>query len=143
MTKLTRGLLVSEYDQRDTEMLGDNTDQFSIADKNKAVVYAGVQMDLATSGEEIAGFVETIEAATSDGHTVGTVKKTGRIRATIGSGEAGTLAVGGLVVADTQVALGTAGEAQVIGGTPSTFKWMIVWLYGDGTAGTEVIIERV
>ena len=143
MTKLTRGLLVSVYDQRDTEMLGDTTNEFAAADVNKPVVYAGVQMDLAVSTNEMVGFVEVIDPATSDGHSVGTVKKTGRVRVTIGAGEVGTLAEGGLVVADTQVALGTAGEALVMGGAPVTYKWAVVWLDGDGTAGTTCVIERV
>ena len=143
MTKMTRGLLVSEYDQRDTEMLGAATDEFKYADVNKAVKYAGVQMDLAVAGDDIVGFVETLNATTSDLHSVGTVKKSGRVRVEVGVGEVGTLAVGDLIVADAQVALGTAGRAMVKGGAPAVYKWAVMWLDGDGTAGTTVVIERV
>ena len=140
MTKLTRGLLVSETDQRDTEMLGDATNQFGIKDVNKPVKYAGVQCDVCATSDEIVGFIEAIEAATSDGHTVGTVKKTGRMRVEVG---AGTLAVNDLVVAGTQAALGTSGKAIVISGIPTLYKWAVVWLDVDGTAGTTVVLERV
>ena len=108
MTKLTRGLLVSETDQRDTEMLGDATKQFASTEINKAVVLAGIQCDLAAINEEIFGFCEVVDPATSDGHSVGTIKKTGRMRCQIGAGEIGTLAIGALVAAFTASETGAA-----------------------------------
>ena len=135
-----RGLLVSEYDQRDTEQLGDDTKQFSDADKGKAVKYSDDTMVLCADGDDIVGFVETIEAYTSNGHSLGTVKKTGRVKVT--NAGAGALSVGDLVVAAAQPALGTAGTA-VKAGAPVTYKWAVVWLETDGSVSSDVIIERV
>lgn len=139
-----RGILVSEYDQRDTELLGDDTKQYHINDVGKLVKYNGIQVDLCVAGDDIVGAVESVEPYTAEqGHSVGTVKKSGRVKVVIGAGEVGTLAVGGLVVADAQTALGTVGLGAVKGGAPATWKWAVVWLLGDGTAGTEAYIERV
>lgn len=135
-----RGLLVSEYDQRDTEQLGDATNQYSSNDIGKAVAYSGTTMELCADGAEIVGFVESKEPYTSNGHSVGTVKKSGRVKVT--NTGATTLAVGDLVVAGAPVALGTAGSSVKVG-APTTYKWAVVWLETDGTTGTDVIVERV
>lgn len=134
-----RGLIVSEYDKRDPELLGDDTKQATMDDVGKAVKYNGTQVDVCADGDEILGFVETVEPYTQDGHSVGTVKKTGRVKATV-SGI--TLAVGDLVVSAVQGAYGTAGSA-VKQGAPAKYKWEVVWLEGDGSDGTQVILERV
>lgn len=140
MSVFNRGLLVSEYDQRDTEQLGDNTNQFAFADIGKPVKYAGIQMDLCVATDEIVGFMESHEPYTNDGHSIGTVKKSGRFRAeVVGT----TLVVGDLVLAAAQTALGTAGAAKVSVGAPVTYKWAVVWLDTDGSAGSTVVLERV
>lgn len=138
-----RGILVSEYDQRDTELLGDATKEYVIADVGKLVVYNGVQMDLAATTNEIVGAVESVEPYTEQGHSVGTVKKSGRVKVVVGVTEVGNLAVGDLVVADVQPVLGAVGLGAVQSGVPTLHKWIVVWLFGDGSAGTNVIIERV
>ncbi|EOV8094037.1 TPA: hypothetical protein NGR52_004192 [Vibrio parahaemolyticus] len=135
-----RGLIVSEYDQRDTEQLGDDTNQFAGVDIGKAVKFSGTTMVLCADGDEIVGVVESVEPYTNDGHSVGTVKKSGRAK--VKNAGAGALAVGDLVVAAAQPALGTAGTA-VKGGAPATYKWAVVWLETDGSVGSDVIIERV
>lgn len=141
MSVFNRGLLVSEHDQRDTEQLGDNTGQFKGVDVGKAMVYNGIQMDLAASTNDIVGFLETVEAYTNNGHNIGTVKKSGRVRVeVVGT----TLAVGDFVFAAAQTALGTAGNGLVsVDIAPGNFKWVVVWLDTDGTAGTTVVIEKV
>lgn len=145
MSKLTRGLQVSQFEQRDTEALGDATDQFSKNDINKAVVYNAEVMDLAAAGNDIVGFIETVEAFTVNGlHSCGTVKKSGRFIVEVGVGEVGNLAVNDLIVADTQIALNTAAKAMVKSGAPAVYKWAVMWLNGgDGSAGTTVTVERV
>lgn len=137
-----RQLLIQPYMPDFTENLGNNTGQFSSNDIGKAVVYNGDQMDQAADGNEIVGFVTSVEPGTKDGHSVGSVRKTGRIKAL---DEAGTLAVGNLVVAGTAGTLGTAALANVkvaAGTEPGNFKWVVIAVYGTG-AGRECLLERL
>ena len=60
--------------------------------------------------DEIEGVVVGLEPSTvNNGFTWGSVQKNRRITAEVGVSEVGTATVGELVVADTPVALGTAG----------------------------------
>jgi len=136
---VTRQLLIQPYTPDVTENLGDNTGQFSDQDIGKPVVYNGDQMDLAAATNEIVGFVQSVEPGTSLGHSIGSVRKQGRAKVI---DEAGTLAVGDLVVAGTAVALGTLGVANVAAGAPATYKWVVLAVTGAG-AGRNALVERV
>jgi len=98
------------------------------------------------NGDEIEAIVDNIDSGgTNGGYSFGGVARGNRgfrVKAVIGANQGATAAaLGDLVVADAQVAKGTKGVARVKTGTPVVNKWRILALRGDGTAGTEVIIE--
>lgn len=109
---------------------------------------------LCTNGDAIEGFVVATEPATVDGLCLGTVQTDKRKTVVVDAGA--TLAVGDYVVAGTMVAKGTKLTTQqavkkptapstiVEGLAQSRFAWRVVSLRGgNGSAGTEVLIERV
>lgn len=95
--------------------------------------------------DEIEGVVVSISPETvNSGFSFGSVQKNRRVEAVVGATEAGTAAVGELVVADTPVAQGTAGILRVYPGAPATHKWRIIAIVtGTGAAGDTVLIERI
>lgn len=138
-----RQLLIQPYMPDETENLGNNTGQFASADIGKAVVYNGDQMDQAASGDPIVGFVSSVEPGTKDGHSVGSVRKRGRMKAL---DAAGTLSVGDVVVAGVAGTLGTLAAANVIvepiAGDAGSFPWVVLAVYAVGV-GSQVLLERV
>lgn len=116
---------------------------------------------LCTENDEIEGFVSSIEPYTvNDGFSFGSVQLNRRMIVEVGANEAGTLAVGELVVADAQAALGTAANPMVKKGvpaaqsgttpfayterTPNTFLWQVIRIVtGTGVTGDTVLIERI
>ena len=108
---------------------------------------AGNYVPLAKDNE-IEGVVVSISPETvNNGFSFGSVQKNRRVMATVGASVAAVPVVPGplLLVADTPVALGTAGQLEVYVGTPTTYKWRCVAnVSGDGsTIGDTVIIERI
>jgi len=100
---------------------------------------------LCAADDEIEAFVDTVRGDTvNEGFSFGGVSRGGRHEAKIGPGQGTTTAAKVLdyVVADAQIAVGTEGVAQVKTGTPTTHKWRIVQLMGDGFEGSTVILER-
>ena len=117
-------------------------------DVGKAVTLAagaGANYVLATASAEIDGFVSSLMPDTvNSGWSWGGVQRSGRIKAAVGASQVGTLVVGEYVVADTQVALNTAGLAQVQQGTPTIHLWRVIRnITGTGVTGDEVLLERV
>ena len=100
---------------------------------------------LATAGDEIEGFVSSVEPETfNSGFSFGGVQRSGRKVVEVGSTEAGTVTPGELVVTDTQAALGTAGYPQVQSGTPTSFLWRCIRIIsGTGASGDKILIERI
>jgi len=110
--------------------------------------------DLATVGQEIEGFINSIDGGTSGGFTIGGIYSEGRayvladgLQATPGTG---VLAIGSVVVAGTVTALGTALASfprVCVATTPANVvhKWRVVSLgaAGTGAVGTTVVIERI
>ena len=149
--------------QLESAALGANSGgKFVSADLNKAVKLGTANnFVLATNGDEIDGFVKAIEPFTvNDGFSFGGVQREGRVSAVVGANQVSTMAVGDYVVADTQVALGTAGAAKVRTGTafaqsgttpfgvtnstPARALWRCIRIVsGTGAAGDPVILERV
>lgn len=126
--------------------------------------------DLAAVGNPIQGVVSSVESATQDGYTIGSIRVTGRLEVTFDGLQAtpgtGALAVGDFVVTGTTVAKGTALTAPVKvckatmqpGVTEASaaadvndqlavamFPWRVVSLgsAGTGAVGTTGIIERL
>ena len=143
--------------------LGPNSStKFSDKDLNKAVKLGTANnFVLATEGDDIDGFVKAIEPFTvNDGFSFGSVVRAGRVLAMVGTNQVSTMAVGDYVVADTQVALGTAGMAKVKTGvafsqlgsgtyavtrqTPLHSMWRCIRIVsGTGAAGDQVLLERI
>lgn len=126
--------------------LGASTSaKFVTADIGKAVKMGALQNYVpVTSGDEIEGIVVAVEPFTvNGGYSFGSVAYAGRKRATAG----GVIALGGLVVSGTPVALGTEGKAVVIAGTPTKYLWRMVRnITSPGNAAAanhEILIERL
>lgn len=100
---------------------------------------------LCEDGDEIQAIVDNIDSGgTSGGFTFGGVARGNRgfrVKAVVGAGQVDPVKLDDLVVADTQIPTGTKGVAQVKVGTPVLNKWRILAIRGDGSAGSEVIIE--
>lgn len=138
-----RQLLIQPYMPDYTENLGDNTGQFNDQDIGKAVKYSGDTMVLCASADDIVGFITSVEPGTKDGHSIGAVRKQGRMEVL---DEAGTLAVGDFVEAGTAGTLGTlAKQKVVVSAAPNSFSWVVIAIDMYGTSGTDSItlIERV
>lgn len=140
-------------------------------DEGKLVKLVGEsQYDLCASGDPIEAQITSVEAALSDGWSIGGVKDEDEIYATANGLQAtegtGNIAVGDYVVAGTQDAKGVAMttaypkvlKATVqIGTTPATlaeagaqvklsaYAWRVVSLgpVGTGAPGTTIVLSRV
>lgn len=107
-------------------------------------------------GDPIEAFVNAVEPFTvNQGFSFGSVQRRGRKTVQNGAAQA-TLAVGDQVVAFTQVAIGTAGLAQVKKATATAaaddgfstqaghYAWRVIRiLTGTGVAGDQILIERI
>jgi hypothetical protein len=145
---------------------------FTDADVGKAVKLVGdSQYNLCAAGDPIEAFVSSMESATLDNYSFGTVQVSGRkevladgLQATPGTG---TIAIGDIVVASTAVARNTAladqSSQKVVkatnqpGAVPAdltaagqqaknaAWAWRVVSLgsVGTGAVGTKIVIERV
>ena len=137
-----RQILIDPYRPNDTENLGDATGQYSSADIGKAVKYNGDAVVLCASGDPIVGFVSAVEAGTNDGYSIGSVNKRSRQSAV---DEAGTLAVGAIVVAGTPGTLGTLANQNVIvepiALDAAQWPWVVISVSAGG-AGRACIVER-
>lgn len=133
--------------QTESACLGvDANNKLTDNDIGKAVkMAASNNFVLCATTNEIEGLLVATEPVTyNDGFAFGTVQRRGRALATVGANQVGTLAVGDLVVADTQSAIDTVGGLQVLGGSPTTFLWRVIRVVsGTGAAGDTVLIERV
>lgn len=122
-------------------------DRFTDAEIGKAVkLGANSNHVLCVEDDEIQALVDNIDSGgTNGGFSFGGVARGNRgvrMLAVIGANQGVTpAALEDLVVADAQLAVGTKGVARVKTGTPTTNLWRIMALRGNGTAGTEVIIE--
>ncbi len=136
-----RQILIQPYQPDFTENLGDNTGQYSDNDIGKAVKYSGDTVVLCASGDEILGFVQSVEPGTKDGHSIGSIRKDGRAEAL---DEAGTLVVGDFVTAGTAGTLGTSSLNNVlVAGTPASNVRLWEVIRAGSGAGTVVLLERV
>lgn len=124
------------------------------ADVGKAVKLGATdRYVLAVDGDEIEGYLVSVEPATVDGFTFGSIALEGNKAVTFqGAG----ISIGSIVVAGTAIAKGTAlsvpmavklggaiaaSQAKPFGWNPSTHIWRVI--SGTGVAGTQGVIERV
>ena len=147
-----------------TALLGvDKNNKFADADAGKAVKLGTSHNYVpVAAGDDIEGFCDSIQPETQGGgFSYGGVQIDGWRQAQVGANQGGTpMAVGDYVVADTPVALGTAGMAKVKTGaafaqsgttpfavtlpTPKKFFWRVYEIVtGTGVAGDTVLLLRV
>lgn len=138
-----RQLLITPYVPDRAELIGNTSKQASYLDIGKPVKLTGDTVVLCADGDEIYGFIASVEAYSKNGHSVGgVVCDAGREMVAID--EAGGLAVSDLVVAGTAVAFGTAGGPNVKTGSPTTQRWMVVGTeVSPSTAGKEVLLRKL
>lgn len=141
--------------------LGANTDEaarFKDSEQGKIVKLIGESnYGLAAAGDEIEGFIRSIEVAPEDGYSIGAIQEHGRERVEFAGSQAagtGAIAVGDYVVTGAVTAKGTAlpsGYPKVAKATDQAaakagaFKWRVVSLgkAGTGAVGTIGVIARV
>lgn len=152
MTTFVQSTLTDLEDMESWALGADGTHPFTEADVGKAVkLAASNNMILATNGDEIDGFVNTVEHYTvNSGFGFGGVRREGRQIALVGSNQSGTLDVGEYVVADTQTTLNTANQTDgtslpyVKTGTPTYNHWRCIRIIsGTGVPGDKVLLERI
>lgn len=102
-----RVLVINPYIPARTELIGAATADANSRDVGKPVKLNGAAVTLAGYGDEIYGFIESVEAGTKNGYSVGGVLCDRGCEA-YARDEAGTLAVGDFVVGGTPTALKTA-----------------------------------
>ncbi len=154
---VSRAPRINPYVPARTELFtaGGGGAKVSYLDIGKPVKLAGNYCTLAVSGEQIYGFIESVEAGTSDGYAVGGVQADAGLEI-LAVDEAGTLAVGDFVVAGTATALGTQTPtlgANVIAYAPEVDsngvnsvlagRWQVLAYYGTQGAGKQVMLRRV
>jgi hypothetical protein len=144
---------INPYLPARTESLDGNGSTFSYKDIGKPVVLYGDRVRAAVSGQEIYGFIESVEAATQGGYGVGGVLcDVGQD--VLAVDQAGDLVVGDLVVAGTATAVGTqtpALGANVIRADQESseyvpyvvHRWMVLAYYGVKGAGKQVMLRKV
>ena len=113
------------------------------------------QYNLTAAGDEIEGFISSVESAPSGGFSIGGIVEEGQFNVTLDCIQAtpgtGTVAIGDYVVTGTVVARGTAMTVypkvcKATGaGTTLNYKWRVVSLgtAGTGAVGTSAVIKRV
>lgn len=124
----------------------DANTKYSDLDKKKAVKLGPVGNHvLCAGGDEIEGFIDSVDAATSNGFSFGGVARGNRgfrVEAQVGANQGATpMAVGDFVVADVQLPVGTKGLPQVKTGAPATHKYRVMTVNGTGAAGDVVVLE--
>lgn len=148
MTAFVFGELVQESPDIVSAALGvDANNKLTANDIGKGVKLAGANnYVLCAEGDEIEGILESVNPDTvNDGFAFGSVRKNGRAKATVATAAVGPLAVGALVAAAAQAAIDTAGGLVVDDDTaPTVHIWRVISLLGgDGSADSEVLIEKV
>lgn len=135
---------VGEGDSQSAALGVNAAGKFTDKDLNKAVkLAANNNYVLATAGDELEAITQAIMPSTvNNGFSFGTIQHGGRQIAKVDSAP---VAVGDIVVAGAQAALGTPQDNVVVReGTPTLFKWRVISLLsGAGAVGSLVCIERV
>lgn len=138
-----RQLLVTPYVPDRAEKIGNTSKQATYLDIGKPVKLSGDGVVLCADGDDIYGFIASVEAYSKNGYSIGGVVCDAG-REIVAIDEAGGLAVGGLVVASTAVAFGTVGGPNVKTGSPSIHRWIVVGTeVSPSTAGKEVLLRKL
>jgi hypothetical protein len=111
------------------------------------------QYNLTAPGDQIEGYINSVESFTADDFSIGGIVDEGRLKVTLDGLQAtpgtGVIAVGDYVVAGSVVVKGTAlagAYPKVCKATTQTgmyFAWRVVSLDGTTAVGQTATIERV
>lgn len=129
-----RTMEIDPYRPARTELIGDDTKQASSKDVGKAVALDGAGVDLCADGAEIFGIIESTNAGTSNGYSVGAVLSASGNQA-YATATGAAIVVGDLVVAAAQPAYGTPVAAtgtpvkKAAGSEPGVHRWVVVATY--------------
>lgn len=100
---------------------------------------------LCVAGDELEGFIDSVDAATAGGFAFGGVARGNRgfrVEAQVGAGQGATpIKVRDLVVADDQLAVGTKGLPVVKTGAPKAHLYRVLTVRGNGLPGDKVVLE--
>lgn len=132
-------------------------DRLNDKDAGKFVKFGGdSRYVLAAAGDAIEGKIVSVDTATTDGYSTGSVQEDGNLTVVLDGAQAdgtGSIAVGEYVVAGTPVAKGVAqgdNGPKVRKATDQTaaknspFAWRVVaLLVGNGAVGTVATIRKV
>lgn len=144
MAKIGRTVEVRGSDHKDSEALGDNSNEFNALDVGMPVKMSGDTSVPCADGDELEGFVATVETYTTEGHSFGAVKRNNRVEA---KNSATVITIGKHVCAGVQAALGAGGGGVVrdVLAVPNVvFDWWCVGLLnGTGQVGEVILIERI
>ena len=154
---VSRAPRINPYIPARTELFtaGGGGAKVSYLDIGKPVVLAGNLCTLAVSGEQIYGFIESVEAGTSGGYAVGGVLADCGLDV-LAVDEVVDTEVGEFVVGGTATALGKA--TPTLGANVIAFvagvdsngvndilagRWQVLALYGSTAPGRQVMLRRV
>lgn len=143
-----RVALINPYTPARTEKIGGATNDASSKDIGKPLKLSGDSTALCASGDEIYGFIESVEVASFKGYSIGGVL-CDRGHEVIAKDEVGTLVVGDLVVAGTAIAFGTvtptggANVKKVAGTEPGIHRWQVMARYTAGTYAGSVLLRKL
>ncbi len=139
---------INPYLPARAEYIGNNTGQASSKDIGKPVKLSGQTTALCASGDEIYGFIESVEVGTNNGYSFGGVLCDPG-HEVIAKDEVGNLAVGDLVVAGTAIAFGTQTPAggynvkKAAGTEAGLHKWQVMAVYTAGSMTGSVMLRKI
>jgi hypothetical protein len=143
-----RALRINPYLPARVERLGNDTHQANSNDINKSVKLSGDTVVLCGNGEDIFGFVESVEVASQDGYSIAGVLCDPGHEA-YAADSAGNLAVGNVVVSSgaavahkTPLTNGLQPVANKGAAALAGHAWMVMAVYGAG-AGRKVLLRKV
>lgn len=139
---------INPYLPARVESIGNNTGQASSKDIGKPLKLSGETTALCASGDEIYGFIESVEVGTDRGYSYGGVlADIGH--EVIAKDEVGTLVVGDLVVAGTAIAFGTQtpeggyNVKKAAGTEAGNHKWQVLAKYTTGRYAGSVMLRKI
>lgn len=130
-----------------------SSNNLSDVDKSKFVkLVAASRMDLCVAGDEIQGYITSVEPATQNGYSFGGIADQGRMYVTLDGLQAtpgtGAIAIGDYLVTGTPTARGTIlpGAPKVCKATAAATGLVYKWRLVEATStavGTVGVMERV
>lgn len=143
-----RVLVINPYIPARTELIGTSSGDASSVDIGKPVKLSGSAVVLCAAGDEIYGFIESVNAGTTGGYSVGGVLCDSgcEVYATDADDD---LVVGDLVVAKAPAAFGTASPAtgtnvdKAAGTEAGKDRWRVMAKYTAGTYAGSVLLRKL